>query len=88
MFHLNLFHAKMIMMFGWVAFFASWISNIFYYKVHPSAVDFNPWRFRFKLFIYFLGRKVKLPGYRGWYRGEIEVAEAKVGEDQNDDMED
>ena len=53
-----------IMMIGWVAFFLSWISNILYYKVHPSAVDFNPKRSRSKLFVYFLGRKVKLPGYR------------------------
>ena len=80
------YQVQMIMLIGWVAFFASWISNIFYYKVHPSAVDFNTGRFRSKFFVYFLGRKVKLPGYRGGE--EIEVAEAEVGEDQNDVMED
>ena len=61
---LTQYHVQMIMVTGWVAFFLSWISNILYYKVHPSAVDFNRGRFSFKFFIYFLGRKVKLPGYR------------------------
>ena len=59
---LTQYQVQMIMTFGWAAFFLSWISNILYYKVHPSAVDFNPRRS--KLFIYFLGRKVKLPGYQ------------------------
>ena len=62
--NLTQYQVQMIMMFGWAAFFLSWISNILYYKVHPSAVDFNPKKSRSKLFIYFLGRKVKLPGYR------------------------
>ena len=79
------YQVQMIMLIGWVAFFASWISNIFYYKVHPSAVDFNTGRFRSKFFVYFLGRKVKLPGYRGEFE---EIAEAEEGEDQNDVMED
>ena len=82
---LTQYQVQMIMMFGWAAFFLSWISNIIYYKVHPSAVDFNPRRSRSKLFVYFLGRKVKLPGYRGEFE---EIAEAEEGEDQNDVMED
>ena len=67
---------QMIMVIGWVAFFLSWISNILYYKVHPSAVDFSPRRFRSKFFIYFLGRKVKLLGYKDEKKIE-EAAEAK-----------
>ena len=73
---------QMIMMFGWAAFFLSWISNVLYYKVHPSAVDFNCRRFRSKFFIYFLGRKVKLPGYPAPDEEEIKGADSEVGEDQ------
>ena len=49
---------------GWVSFLLSWMFNIMYYRVHPSAVDFNPSRSRARLFIYILGRRIKLPGYR------------------------
>ena len=84
---LTQYQVQIIMVIGWVAFFLSWISNILYYKVHPSAVDFNPRRSRSKLFIYFLGRKVKLPGYHP-DEEETEVAEAVVGGDQNDDIND
>ena len=49
---------------GWVSFLLSWVFNIMYYRVHPSAVDFNPSRSRARLFIYILGRRIKLPGYR------------------------
>merc|ERR1719350_705615 len=56
---------------GWVSFLLSWMFNIMYYRVHPSAVDFNPSRARARLFIYILGRRVKLPGYRADnYRGD------------------
>ena len=77
---LTQYQVQMIMVIGWVAFFLSWISNVFYYKVHPSAVVFSPRRSRSKFFIYFLGRKVTLPGYRAEEDNE-EVAEAEVGED-------
>ena len=87
---LTQYQVQTIMIIGWAAFFLSWISNIIYYKVHPSAVDFNPRRSRSKIFVYFLGRKVKLPGYLPLpdEKENEENAEAKVGEDQYDDMED
>ena len=62
---------KMILVSGWVSFLLSWMFNIMYYRVHPSAVDFNPSRARARLFIYIAGRRVKLPGYRADnYRGD------------------
>ena len=61
----------MILVSGWVSFLLSWMFNIMYYRVHPSAVDFNPSRARARLFIYIAGRRVKLPGYRADnYRGD------------------
>ena len=53
-----------ILITGWVSFLLSWMFNIMYYRVHPSAVDFKPSRSRARLFIYILGERVKLPGYR------------------------
>ena len=73
------YQVQMILVIGWVCFFLSWICNIIYYKVHPSGVDFNLGRSRARLFIYFLGKKVKLPGYRDG--DEMEVADAKVDAD-------
>ena len=70
----------MILVIGWVCFFISWICNIIYYKVHPSGVDFNLGRSRARLFIYFLGKKVKFPGYQGGDRMEVEGAQ--VAEDE------
>ena len=34
-------HVQMILVIGWVSFILSWMFNILYYRVHPSAVDFN-----------------------------------------------
>ena len=65
---LTQYQVQMILVIGWVSFLASWICNIIYYKVHPSEVDFNPGRSKSRLFIYLLGRKVKLP----WYQDEEE----------------
>ena len=68
----------MILVSGWVSFLLSWMFNIMYYRVHPSAVDFNPSRSRARLFIYILGRRVKLPGYRADnYRGDKITIRAK-----------
>ena len=61
---LTQYHVHMILVIGWASFLLSWISNIIYYKFHPSGVDFNVGRSRSRLFIYFLGKKVKLPGYK------------------------
>ena len=55
---------RVILITGWFSFLLSWMFNIMYYRVHPTAVDFNPSRSRARLFIYILGRRVKLPGYR------------------------
>ena len=55
---------RVILITGWVSFLLSWMFNIMYYRVHPSAVYFNPSRSRARLFIYILGRRVKLPGYQ------------------------
>ena len=49
---------------GWVSFLLSWMFNIMYYRAHPSAVDFHPSRSRARLFIYILGQRIELPGYR------------------------
>ena len=61
---LTQYQVQMILVIGWVSFVLSWLSNIIYYKFHPSGVDFNFGRSRSRLFIYFLGKKVKLPGYK------------------------
>ena len=57
---LTKFQVKMMIMIGWLAFLLAGLMNIFFYKVHPSFVDFNPKRFKDKFFIYFLGRKLVL----------------------------
>ena len=56
-------HIVMILVIGWTSFIMSWIFNILYYKVHPSAVDFKLKRVRARLFIYVFGYKCKLPGF-------------------------
>ena len=66
----------MILVIGWVSFLLSWISNIIYYKFHPSGVDFDVGRSKSRLFIYFLGKKVSMPGYKE----ENEVGDVKVVE--------
>ena len=45
---------------GFSAFCLSWIMNLCYYKVHPSAVDFRPKAFNEKCFIYVLGEKKQI----------------------------
>ena len=46
---------------GFIAFILSWIMNLCYYKVHPSAIDFRPKTFKEKCFIYVLGKKKQIP---------------------------
>ena len=69
-----------MMLVGWAAFLGSWLMNIlfylvvilhvliylliYFYKVHPSSVDYDKKRFREKLFIYVQGKKRLLWGYR------------------------
>ena len=76
---LTQYHVHMILVIGWVSFLLSWISNIIYYKFHPSGVDFNVGRSSSRLFIYFLGKKVKLPGYKE----EIDFGDEKEVENTN-----
>ena len=69
-----------MMLVGWAAFLGSWVMNIlfylvvilhvliylliYFYKVHPSSVDYDKKRFREKLFIHVQGTKRLLWGYR------------------------
>ena len=78
---LTQYQLQMILIIGWVSFFLSWICNIIYYKFHPSGVDFNVGRSRVRVFIYFLGEKVKLPGYRE--EKEFEEEDTEVEDEQN-----
>ena len=66
---LTQYQVQIILIIGWVSFLLSWLSNIIYYKFHPSGVDVG--RSRSRLFIYFLGKKVELLGYKE----EMEVEE-------------
>ena len=59
------YQVRMMIAFGWIAFFLSWMFNILFYAVHPSAVDFNLKRLREKCYTYVLGRKIHLLGRRG-----------------------
>ena len=43
--------------FGWLVFFIAVLLNILFYKLHPSAVDFDLKRSRDKMDFYILGRK-------------------------------
>ena len=55
---------------GWMAFLGSWLMNVLFYKVHPSAVDCSKKGVREKLFIHVQGKKRFLWGYRdskGYY---------------------
>ena len=85
---LTQYQVQMILVIGWVSFLLSWISNIIYYKFHPSGVDFNVGRSRSRLFIYFLGKKVKLPGYKEENEiGDVKEAENSKLEDEHLDLE-
>ena len=59
------YQVRMMIAFGWIAFFLSWMFNVLFYAVHPSAVDFNLKRLREKCYTYVLGRKIHLLGRRG-----------------------
>ena len=54
--HLTGHQVKVMMTVGWIAFLGGWLMNILLYKLHPSAVDFSPKRFKQKLFIYICGK--------------------------------
>ena len=83
------YQVQMILVIGWVSFLLSWICNIIYYKFHPSGVDFNVGRSRSRLFIYFLGQKVNLPGYKEENEGgdENTVENTKLEDKQGGVME-
>ena len=52
------YQVRMMMLLGWVAFLFAWVMNILFYKVHPSAVDFSPKRFKDRCFLYVVGKKM------------------------------
>ena len=84
---LTQYQVQIILVIGWVSFLLSWICNIIFYKFHPSGVDFNVGRSKARLFIYFLGKKVKLPGYKEERESEEEdlLDEEEVEDKQNND---
>ena len=49
---------RMMILLGWMAFLLAWLMNILFYKVHPSAVDFSPKRYRDRCFLYVVGKKI------------------------------
>ena len=55
---------RVMMAVGWMAFLVSWLMNILFYKVHPSAVDCSMKGVREKLFIHVQGKKRFLWGYK------------------------
>ena len=61
--YLSQFEVHMILLIGWGAFIISNLLNMVHYTVHPSEVDFNLSRFRTRLFVYVLGKRIELPGY-------------------------
>ena len=52
------YNVTMMLVVGWMSFILAYVFNIFYYKVHPSGVDFNISRFRNKLHFYVCGYRV------------------------------
>ena len=62
--HFNVSQVRVMMAVGWMAFLGSWLMNILFYKVHPSAVDCSMKGVREKLFIHVQGKKRFLWGYR------------------------
>ena len=48
---------RVMILIGWLTFLFAALTNILFYKVHPSYVDFNPKRFKERCFIYCFGRK-------------------------------
>ena len=54
-----------MMVTGWISFIIAWVLDIIYYKLHPSAVDFNPNRLRRKLSLYVLGQNVDVSNIFG-----------------------
>ena len=61
--YLTQLEVHMIILIGWGAFIMSNLVLMVHYIVHPSEVDFNLGRFRTRLFVYVLGKRIELPGY-------------------------
>ena len=53
-------HVHWMMVTGWFSFIMAWILHIFYYMIHPSAVDFHPNRLRRKSSVYILGQNIDI----------------------------
>ena len=66
---------------GWMAFLGSWLMNVLFYMVHPSAVDCSKKGVKEKLFIHVQGKKQFLWGYRdskGYYTYNIQFIFCKL----------
>ena len=61
--YLTKFEVHSILLIGWMAFVISNLLNMVHYTVHPSQVDFNLKRFKTRLYVYVLGKRIELPGY-------------------------
>ena len=55
-------HVNWMISIGWVSFFLAAVLNIIYYKLHPSAVDFNFGRIGGKLFLNIFGKPIYIIG--------------------------
>ena len=45
-------HVYVMLGVGWTCFLGSWLINIVYYKVHPSAVDFLSFSDKKRLYVF------------------------------------
>ena len=45
-------HVRVMLAVGWACFLGSWLVNIAYYKVHPSAVDVFSLSDKWKLYVF------------------------------------
>ena len=58
-------HINWMISIGWLSFFLAAVLNIIYYKLHPSAVDFNLGRMQRKLFLNIFGRPMYIQDILG-----------------------
>ena len=61
-------HINWMISVGWLSFFLAAVLNIIYYKLHPSAVDFNLGRMGTKLFLNIFGRPIYIQDILGLFQ--------------------
>ena len=67
------YHVHVMLGVGWACFLGSWLINIAYYKVHPSAVEvFSLSVFSDKKKLFMFGRDVFLSGKKPSLHAEVE----------------